>query len=521
MDPEAFRRFERMSPFEIKDELIRRARGGASFLNAGRGNPNWVATRPREAFFLLGRFAMAACRQGGEFGEGLALAPEAPGIAARLAGFLREDAPGAAFLRDAVAFATGELACDADAFVHEMACAVLGDTYPLPPRILPHVERVVAAYLRPVLGGPAAPFDLFATEGGTAAICDVFRSLRANRLLNAGDAIALGTPIFTPYLEIPALGDYALRALPMEAAEDRRFQYPDDSLRVLEDQAVKALLLVNPGNPTAVAIAPEGMARIAAIVRERRPDLLIVTDDVYATFVPGFRSLFAELPRNTIGIYSFSKYFGCTGWRLGVIAVARDNVLDDALAEQPDEVAEMRYAALSPTPRRMRLIDRMVADSRDVALNHTAGLSLPQQAMMALFALAELTDRHHAYRREVNAVLHRRSAAFAAALGFDPERNRLFDHYYGLADLDFWMRTHLGEAVAAWMRAHVHPLDIAFRLAEEHGIVLLPGGGFRAPGWSVRVSFANLPCEAYARIGQALRAVVGRYEASWRAAGAG
>lgn len=521
MEGDAFRRFERMSPFEIKDELIRRAHGGSAFLNAGRGNPNWIATHPREAFFLLGQFALADCRRGGEFGEGLAMAPAAAGIAARLDAFLAAEAPGAAFLRGAVAFAVAELGCDADAFVHEMACATLGDTYPLPPRMLAQAERVVARFLRLVLGGPEATFDLFATEGGTAAICDVFRCLRANRLLNPGDTIALGTPIFTPYLEIPELADYALRVLHMEAAKEQRFQYPEQALRLLEDPAVKALLLVNPGNPTSVAIAPEGIARITAIVREKRPDLLIVTDDVYATFVPGFRSLFAELPRNTIGIYSFSKYFGCTGWRLGVVAVARDNVADEALARQPAEVAEGRYAALSPDPHAMRLIDRMVADSRDVALNHTAGLSLPQQAMMTLFALAELTDRERCYRRTVNALLHRRSAAFAAALGFDPERNKLFDHYYGLADLDYGMRTHLGEDVAAWMRAHVHPLDIAFRLAEEHGIVLLPGGGFHAPGWSARISFANLPCEAYAHIGQALRAVIGRYEAAWRAAGAG
>jgi aspartate 4-decarboxylase len=517
MEAEAFRRFERMSPFEIKDELIRRAHRGRVFLNAGRGNPNWIATRPREAFFTLGRFALQDCRRGGEFGEGLAAAPAREGIAARLGAVLADGPPGAELLRAAVAQAGGE----ADALVHELACATLGDTYPQPPRMLPQAERIVAAYLRLVLGGPEAPFDLFATEGGTAGICDVFRSLRANGLLAPGDAIAIGTPVFTPYLEIPHLADYALRVLPMEAAGERRFQYPEASLRLLEDPAVKALLLVNPGNPTSVAIAPEGVARIAAIVRGKRPDLLIVTDDVYATFVPGFRSLFAELPRNTIALYSFSKYFGCTGWRLGVVAVARDNMIDAALAAQPGTLAEARYASLSPAPREMRFIDRMVADSRDVALNHTAGLSLPQQAMMTLFALAELTDAGQDYRRAVNALLHRRSAAFAGALGFDPERNPLFDHYYGLLDLDYWMRTHLGEAVAAWMRANVHPLDIAFRLAEEHGIVLLPGGGFHAPGWSARVSFANLPCAAYAGIGAALRAVVGRYEAAWRAAGAG
>jgi len=55
--------FEVLSPFEIKDELIRLAKETSrttqsAFLNAGRGNPNWIATTPREGFFLLGQFAV-------------------------------------------------------------------------------------------------------------------------------------------------------------------------------------------------------------------------------------------------------------------------------------------------------------------------------------------------------------------------------------------------------------------------------------------------------------------------------
>ena len=53
---------EKMSPFEIKGTLISLAekdaqRSTATFLNAGRGNPNWLLSRPRKAFFLLGLFA--------------------------------------------------------------------------------------------------------------------------------------------------------------------------------------------------------------------------------------------------------------------------------------------------------------------------------------------------------------------------------------------------------------------------------------------------------------------------------
>ena len=51
------------------------------------------------------------------------------------------------------------------------------------------------------------------------------------------------------------------------------------------------------------------------------------------------------------------------------------------------------------------------------------------------------------------------------------------------------------------MKANIHPLDLVFRLAEDHGIVLLNGGGFEAPDWSVRVSFANLDDEVYDDIG--------------------
>ena len=51
----------------------------------------------------------------------------------------------------------------------------------------------------------------------------------------------------------------------------------------------------------------------------------------------------------------------------------------------------------------------------------------------------------------------------------------------------------------------------AFKLAEAHGIVLLNGGGFDAPNWSLRVSLANLPDEAYNEIGRGVRSIARGY----------
>ena len=59
-------KFVDLSPFEIKDELMRLAQAdssGRAYLNAGRGNPNWIATRAREAFFLLGQFALTEAKR--------------------------------------------------------------------------------------------------------------------------------------------------------------------------------------------------------------------------------------------------------------------------------------------------------------------------------------------------------------------------------------------------------------------------------------------------------------------------
>ncbi len=49
-----------LSPFEVKDTLMRLAdeNNSHTMINAGRGNPNWLATVPRDAFFHLGLFAL-------------------------------------------------------------------------------------------------------------------------------------------------------------------------------------------------------------------------------------------------------------------------------------------------------------------------------------------------------------------------------------------------------------------------------------------------------------------------------
>src|ERR1700741_884068 len=107
--------FEPLSPFEIKDELIRLAKktsrtAQSAFLKAGRGNPNWIATTPREGFFLLGPFAITESTRAMEHPAGVGGMPSAKGNAGRLEAWLKKhaDMPGAEFLSNMVPYAVNK-----------------------------------------------------------------------------------------------------------------------------------------------------------------------------------------------------------------------------------------------------------------------------------------------------------------------------------------------------------------------------------------------------------------------------
>jgi len=528
------RTYEHLSPFELKDKLISLANKAGdtsiwSMLNAGRGNPNWIAATPREAFFTLGQFAMEEARSVWKDAD-LAGMPKCENISARLKAYLEkhQESPGAHFLKNVLDVGSTHWGFNPDDFIHELVDGIVGDNYPVPGRMLVHLEKVVHAYLIQEMcnnQSPPGKYDLFAVEGGTAAMCYIFDSLIANNLLSIGDKIALMVPTFTPYLEIPHLARYnfeivRINALEMDENGIHTWQYTNLEIDKLADPSIKALYVVNPSNPPSVAIRNELKDHILEVVKSHNPNLMIITDDVYGTFVDSFRSLMAELPFNTLGVYSFSKYFGATGWRLGVIALHQDNVFDQLLKDLPsDKVTALaeRYGTIHLHPERLHFIDRLVADSRQVALNHTAGLSTPQQVQMGLFALFALLDQENRYKELTQEICHHRQKILYKGFGLKLRDDKYDAAYYSQIDLLVWAEMKYGDQFCDYLQANYEPTDILFRLAEESSIILLNGSGFGGPKWSIRTSLANLDDEAYRQIGETVQKTFEEYATAWRA----
>ncbi|MBO3320950.1 aspartate 4-decarboxylase [Clostridium perfringens] len=522
--------YGKISPFEFKNKLIDLAKDKKSahiLLDAGRGNPNWTASTPRDAFFTFGHFAVSETKRTFESCD-LAGIPHKEGIYNRFLRFIEENKnfPAIELLEKIINYGIKEKGFNPDDFLYELCDAIIGDNYPYPDRMLPHIESIVHDYLLKELCylPPSKKFKLFAVEGATAAMCYIFDSLIANELLQRKDKIAIMTPIFTPYLEIPQLPRYDLESIYIHASEINEegsytWQYPEEELNKLKDPSIKALFLVNPSNPPSMAIHDKSKELLKDIVTNYNPNLMIISDDVYGTFVNKFQSLVADLPHNSIGVYSYSKYFGVTGWRLGTLALYEDNIFDKLISELPSEKKEMvnkRYESLSTNPEKIPFIDRIVADSRQVALNHTAGLSTPQQVQMAFFSAFSLVDKENTYKNQTITICHRRQRLLFEGLDLPIKENPYDASYYAEFDLLQWALKNYGPEFANYLESNYKPVDILYKLAEESSIVLLSGGGFQGPEWSVRISLANLDDDAYSEIGTVLRKILENFVHKWK-----
>ncbi|EDT13281.1 aspartate 4-decarboxylase [Clostridium perfringens] len=522
--------YGKISPFEFKNKLIDLAKDKKSahiLLDAGRGNPNWTASTPRDAFFTFGHFSVSETQRTFESCD-LAGIPHKEGIYNRFLKFLEENKsfPAIELLEKIINYGIKEKGFNPDDFLYELCDAIIGDNYPYPDRMLPHIESIVHDYLLKELCylPPSKKFKLFAVEGATAAMCYIFDSLIANELLQRKDKIAIMTPIFTPYLEIPQLPRYDLESIYIHASEINEegsytWQYPEEELNKLKDPSIKALFLVNPSNPPSMAIHDKSKELLKDIVTNYNPNLMIISDDVYGTFVNKFQSLVADLPHNSIGVYSYSKYFGVTGWRLGTLALYEDNIFDKLISELPSEKKEMvnkRYESLSTDPEKIPFIDRIVADSRQVALNHTAGLSTPQQVQMAFFSAFSLVDKENTYKNQTIDICHRRQRLLFEGLDLPIKENPYDASYYAEFDLLQWALKNYGPEFANYLESNYKPVDVLYKLAEESSIVLLSGGGFQGPEWSVRISLANLDDDAYSEIGTVLRKILEDFVHHWK-----
>lgn len=509
MDADQEKALQKLGAFEISSLMLKLAKkNNHKFLNAGKGNPNWINTKARLAFARLSEFGILDSQRTINRGD-LAGYIEKNGIYDRLNAFLDvKNNPTDQFIMDILNYTSNELKLDQDDFVAELTNGIIGNTYPTPNRILKNAEIILNKYLESTLYNGERLADstqLFATEGGTAAIVYLFHSLAENYLIKPGDKIAINTPIFTPYLQIPKLNDYELVEVKLQANPKNNWNVDPAEFDKLKDPSIKALFIVNPTNPASRAFNTDVLTKLKEVVKEN-PNLMIITDDVYGTFVDGFQTVYSVVPENTLLIYSFSKLYGATGWRLGLLAMNKNNIFDRLIHELPEDVKKkvnQRYSLVNTAPEELPFIERVAADSRSIGLYHTSGLSTPQQMMEVLFALTHLvyadgsTDK---YIDECRYVVGKRYSDLVEGLGIKADNSRTNAKYYTLIDIYQLAEDKYGKDFRKYFKKSFAQIDFLLKLSENNGVVLMDGVGFGTQPGIIRVSEANLPSKAYQQI---------------------
>ena len=300
---------------------------------------------------------------------------------------------------------------------------------------LTSLRELLVEKIQKVNGFKAAFDQVVVTPGAMNGLYSIYAAL-----LNPGDEVLLPTPGFPNMDETVRL----LGGQPVFYELDRHDGYlPDpDKIASLVTPRTKALFLNTPNNPTGAVIPPERIEAILSVTSER--GVWVISDEVYDQLIlddglpylsPG--SVDTSMP--IISVYSFSKVYSMTGWRVGYVVA-------------PPALAQILRTLQEPQVSCPSTISQKAAE---------AALTGPREPIEAMRS----------------AYVENRDSAWTRLLELGLEGFRTQGTFYMLVDI---------------AKSGLAPLDFSLRLLEEGGVAVAPGEVF-GPGGNgvVRISLAN------------------------------
>jgi hypothetical protein len=289
------------------------------------------------------------------------------------------------------------------------------------------------------------------TSGCNQAFCVAVSALAAR-----GDEVIVPVPYYFNHVMWLQMQGISPVYLPFDATHPGRLHL--DAIRALITPRTRAMVLVSPCNPTGVEFSPADIEAVHRLLEDQGISLII--DETYKDFrvrggAPhGLMNAGAHVRRGLVQLFSFSKAYSLTGYRVGAI------VCNSELLVEVEKILDC--IAICP-PR------------------------ISQEA--ALFALEQLD----AWRDAKTELMRERVAALRR----------------GFAHSNLSYRLISSGAYFAYLR---HPfqgtsaIDVARRLAEREHVLCLPGSFFGPQQENyLRLAFANLDSDRFDELVDRLR----------------
>lgn len=300
---------------------------------------------------------------------------------------------------------------------------------------LPMAREAIAAFHRG-RGTPNASAERVFVGNGVSELIDI--SLRA--LLNPGEEVLLPSPDYPLWSAATILNQG--RPVYYRCAPENGFLPDPDEIERLVTPRTRALVVINPNNPTGANYPRELLEKLVAIAARHK--LLLMADEIYdgilyddALFTP-LAPLAGDVPCLSFG--GLSKVWRACGWRVGWAVLSGDPVSVGDYHHAMDLLGALRLCANVPAQFAV-----------------PAALSGPE-------TIRELTapgGRLHASRQAVvDACAASRHLSLVAPMG----ALYAFPQVVGPAAADF------------------DDQAFALELLETEDVLVVPGSGFNVPG---------------------------------------
>lgn len=273
--------------------------------------------------------------------------------------------------REIISLGLGEPEIDTPAHIREAAKLALdeGWTRYSAPGGLPELRDLVAQKLRTDNGIDAEAGRVVVTPGAKAAL---FMACAAT--LRPNDEVVLVAPYYVSMVPIVNIAEPTakLRIVPLGGA----FGLDLEALDRTVGPTTRLLIINYPNNPTGRMLSRAEADGLVDLMR-RRPDLLILSDEIYDSMTfggvdPISPGAYAEIADRVITVNGFGKSFAMTGWRIGYVhAPAELSRMISALNMQINTntaafIQKAAVAALSGPQDHIESYNRLLAERKAI-----------------------------------------------------------------------------------------------------------------------------------------------------------
>lgn len=222
--------------------------------------------------------------------------------------------------KDVIALSAGEPDFDTPQHIKEAAIAALADGYTRYTAVdgLPELKAAIVDKFKRDNQLSYTPEQILVSTGAKQSLYNTFQAL-----LNPGDEVLIPTPYWVSYPDMAHLSDATPVAIPTELSDD--FKITPESLAAAITPKSKLLIINSPSNPSGKAYSLSELKALAEVLLQH-PDIIIISDDIYEHILwkdQPFQNIVhacPELQERTIVINGMSKAFAMTGWRMGYAA---------------------------------------------------------------------------------------------------------------------------------------------------------------------------------------------------------